>query len=248
MIRLIVLFAFLFSMICSCTPLAGSPEALQASAVAGETVVLLHGFGRSNAAMWVLALRLKDAGYQVVQVGYGSLGNSPEDILQDVIRQIDDCCSELEQPVHFVGHSLGGLMIRAYLAGHRVKSMGKVVLIGTPNKGTPVVDLFKDSWWMQLAGPTASALGTDENSFPRSLPAPDYSLGIIAGVTDNGFFSGQIPGEDDGLVPVASTSLAGMEDFIIIETNHTMMRYNSEVALQTISFLRNSRFLKKEQP
>jgi pimeloyl-ACP methyl ester carboxylesterase len=194
--------------------------------------------------MWLLAKRLEDAGYKVVKVGYDSLQSTPDEILQDISSQIAACCLELERPVHFVGHSLGGLMIRAYLGKHKMRNMGKVVLIGTPNKGTPIVDIFKDSWWMQFAGPTAVELGTANDSFPNTLPAPDYPLGIIAGVIDNGFLSSRIPGQDDGLVPVESTYLDGMNDFIIIETNHTMMRYNENVALQTIEFLKRSQFSK----
>ncbi len=232
-----------FGIAMSCTPLTG-PTGTTDATQSFETVVLLHGFGRSNTAMWLLAKRLKDAGYKVKRVGYDSLQSDPEEILQDISRQIADCCLDRERPVHFVGHSLGGLMIRAYLGKHKLKYMGKVVLIGAPNQGTPIVDIFKDSWWMQFAGPTASQLGTDNGSFPNTLPAPDYPLGIIAGVTENGFLSSRIPGQDDGLVPVESTYIDGMNDFIIIETNHTMMRYNEQVALQTIEFLKRGRFSK----
>ncbi len=79
-------------------------------------------------------------------------------------------------------------MIRAYLGQHKVKHMRKAVLIGTTSQGIPLVDIFKDIWWMKLAGLTASNLGTDDNNFPHTLPAPDYPLGIIAGVTDKRFF------------------------------------------------------------
>jgi len=109
-------------------------------------------------------------------------------------------------------------MIRACLGIHQMKQMGKVVLLGTPNKGTTLVDIFKDSWWLRFAGPTANQLGADKNSFPNTLPASDYPLGILAGVTENGFLPSRIPGRDDRLVPVTSTCLGGMNNFIIIET------------------------------
>jgi pimeloyl-ACP methyl ester carboxylesterase len=242
--RLITIFALFSCLSSGCAPLTEAKDA-QGAGNKSETVVLLHGFGRSNTAMWLLARRLQSAGYNVVRVGYDSLQSSPGEILQDISQKIEACCKNLEQPVHFVGHSLGGLMIRAYLGQHKIKQMGRAVLIGTPNEGTPLVDIFKDSWWMQFTGPTARALGTDSSSFPNTLPVPDYPLGIIAGVTENGFFSDQIPGKDDGLVPVESTFLEGMSDFIIIETNHTMMRYNEEVALQAIEFLKRGKFSKQ---
>jgi len=142
-----------------------------------ETVVLLHGLARSNAAMWLLASRLEDAGFYIERVGYSSLTQTPAQILEDVSQQIEECCARRNHTVHFVGHSLGGLLIRAYLQHHKVRNLGRVVLMGTPNQGTEIVDKFRDKWWMQLAGPTALALGTDSNSFPNSLQAPYYPVG-----------------------------------------------------------------------
>jgi triacylglycerol esterase/lipase EstA (alpha/beta hydrolase family) len=76
-----------------------------------ELIVLLHGLGRSNASMWLLASRLEDAGYYVQRVGYSSLDQNPDEILKDVSSQINQCCQKHTQRVHFVGHSLGGLMV-----------------------------------------------------------------------------------------------------------------------------------------
>jgi pimeloyl-ACP methyl ester carboxylesterase len=208
-----------------------------------ETVVLLHGLGRSEAAMWLLASRIEAAGFDVVRIGYDSLGDPPERILATVSQKIDACCKASPRPVHFVGHSLGGLIIRAYLAENEVRTPGRVVLIATPNAGTPLVDAYRDSWWMDLAGPTARRLGTGPESFPNSLPAPDYPVGVIAGVRDARFID-LIPGEDDGLVPLESTKVAGMVDFVMVESNHLLMRYSQEVAHQTIAFLRVGRFLR----
>jgi pimeloyl-ACP methyl ester carboxylesterase len=207
-----------------------------------ETVVLLHGLGRSEAAMWLLAARIEAAGFAVVRIDYDSLGDPPERIVAAVSRQIDACCKPSAQPVHFVGHSLGGLIIRAYLAKNQLRALGRVVLIATPNAGTPLVDAYRDSWWMVLAGPTAKSLGTGPYSFPNSLPAPDYPVGVIAGVREARFVD-LIPGDDDGLVPMESTKVVGMADFVIVESNHPLMRYSREVADQTISFLRTGKFL-----
>jgi len=210
---------------------------------AKETVVLIHGLWRGPGSMWLLASRLEDAGFNVVRVGFDTFGATPEDIVGDVTRQIDDCCSALPRSVHFVGHSMGGLAIRAYLARRTVAHLGRVVQIGSPNGGTPIVDEYADAWWMDIAGPTAKALGTGPDSFPASLPPPDYPVGIIAGARLGTFRIDLIEGEDDGLVPVESTKVPGMADFIVVETGHAMMRYNEEVAMQTIAFLRHGRFL-----
>ena len=211
-----------------------------------EIIVLLHGLGRSNASMWLLAARLSYAGYYVQRVGYSSLDQTPEEIIKEISTQINDCCLKHDNKVHFVGHSLGGLMVRAYLQNNKVKNLGRVVLLGTPNQGTKAVDHFNDSWLMKLLGPTAKALGTDESSFPKSLKPPYYPVGIIAGVYKSEINEQIIPGKDDGLVSVEATKLDGMTDFIIIETGHSMMRYDSEVAEQTVEFIRHGRFKEKE--
>ena len=211
-----------------------------------ETVVLLHGLARSNAAMWVLNIRLKRAGYHVEPVGYRSLRQTPDQIMQDITAQIDRCCKDSHSTVHFVGHSLGGLLIRKYLQDNRIKNLGRVVLMGTPNQGASITDYIRDKWWAQLAGPTAMALGTGESSFPNSLDDPYYPVGVIAGVIDINHNEHMLPGEDDGLVSIEATKLKGMSDFVLINTGHSMMRYNEEVAIQAISFLRNGHFNKAD--
>ncbi|MEZ4577788.1 MAG: hypothetical protein R2875_07175 [Desulfobacterales bacterium] len=96
-----------------------------------ETVFLLHGLGRSRLAMWVLASRLGRCRVLVNNIGYSSLYNSPEEILENITIQINDSLPKNGQPVHFVGHSLGGLIIRAYLDQTKISNLGNVVLIGT---------------------------------------------------------------------------------------------------------------------
>jgi pimeloyl-ACP methyl ester carboxylesterase len=222
---------------------AGKPTADVDRATERETVVLLHGLGRGEAAMWFLASRIERAGFHVVRIGYNSLADSPERIIVAVSQKIDACCKASPKPIHFVGHSLGGLIIRAYLAENRPRVLGRVVLIATPNAGTPVVDNYRNSWWMGLAGPTAKSLGTGPDSFPNSLPAPDYPVGVIAGIWSRHGVD-LIPGDDDGLVPLESTKVTGMADFIIVASNHAWMRYSQEVTRQTIAFLRSGRFLR----
>lgn len=207
-----------------------------------EVVVVLHGLGRSKSAMWLLARRLEDAGFETYRVGYSSLGVTPEQILEQVSHQIQACCTTETRPVHYVGHSLGGLLIRAYLDQHHPSPLGRVVLIGTPNHGTPLVDYFYDQWWMRLLGPTALALGTDADSFPNRLGPPYYPVGIIAGKSGGHGNDTVLPGIDDGIVPVDSTKLAQMSDFILVDSSHAFMRYNEVVAQEVIQFLRNGKF------
>ncbi|MBW9271238.1 MAG: alpha/beta hydrolase [Candidatus Thiodiazotropha sp. (ex. Lucinisca nassula)] len=208
-----------------------------------EVVVLLHGLARSNMAMWRLKQRLEEADFHVETIGYASLNRTSQQMIQEISQQINDCCRSINHRVHFVGHSLGGLLIRAYLVENRPDNLGRVVLIGTPNRGSEVADYANGRWWGHLAGPAALSLGTTKQSFPNTLPEPDYPVGVIAGISssDNDEL---IPGLDDGLVSVESTKLDKMQDFTIVPSGHSMMRYNTEVADQTIHFLRMGQFNK----
>ena len=207
-----------------------------------ELVVLLHGLGRSRMAMWWLADKLEDAGYQVKRIGYGSLMQSPTEIIEEVSTQIDACCAGHSRKVHFVGHSLGGLVARAYLQENSVEHLGRVVLLGTPNHGSELVDHYRDHGFFSLLGPTTAALGTDEESLPSKLEPPDFPVGVIAGALSSERDNPSIPGPDDGLVSVESNRLEGMKDFIQVSGGHSMMRYSAEVARQTIAFLRTGKF------
>ena len=227
-------------------PLLANQPSSNTTAEQAEVVVLIHGLGRSKTAMWRLAGRLEDSGYEVHRIGYSSINTTPQEIIEDVSQQINDCCSDAQRTIHFVGHSLGGLLIRAYLQEVTPPRLGNTVLIGTPNHGTDIADQFQDNCLIELIVPTALALGTDQQSLPNQLQLPYYPVGVIAGVYDSDDNEDYLPGLDDGLVTVESTKLEGMADFVQVETGHSMMRYNKEVAEQVLAFLKNGRFTHSE--
>ena len=210
---------------------------------AAEQVILLHGLGRQGSAMFLLQKRIRDAGYEAHSIEYESLQEPPEVILEKVGGQIALLCRDDSRPVHFVAHSLGGLIIRAYLDQRPSINLGRVVLLGTPSQGSELVDIYGDSWLFKIIGPTARLLGTDDNSFPNRIGPPYYPLGIIAGTSSfNPITDDHLPGPDDGLVSVRSTKIDGMTDFLLVDTSHSMMRYNEAVANETIHFLKKGRF------
>jgi pimeloyl-ACP methyl ester carboxylesterase len=207
-----------------------------------EQVILLHGLGRKGHAMFLLQKRIREAGYEAHSIEYASLQEPPEVLLEKVAEQIELCCRDDSRPVHFVGHSLGGLIVRAYLDKRPLENLGRVVLLGTPSQGSELVDIYGDSWLFRVLGPTAGVLGTDEDSFPNSIGPPYYPLGIIAGTSGFSITDDHLPGPDDGLVSVKSTKIDGMADFLLVDTSHSMMRYNQTVARETIHFLKNGSF------
>ncbi|MCP3926614.1 MAG: alpha/beta fold hydrolase [Desulfobacterales bacterium] len=234
----IFLVVFITTSISSCSIKTAATKSTEKK----ELVYLLHGLGRGSGSMWYLALKLRNSGYTVKRVGYPSINRTPKEIIDIIDQEIDEKESDKFKKVHFVGHSLGGLMIREYLSKKKVSNLGRVVMLGTPNHGTTVVDKYKDKWFFKILGKMTLALGTDKSSFPNSLPSPYYPVGIIAGFTDKLYNEFVLPGEDDGVVPLKSTKLTGMKDMIIIKTGHAMMKYDSDVAIQTIAFLQTGSF------
>jgi pimeloyl-ACP methyl ester carboxylesterase len=208
-----------------------------------EVVVLLHGLGHSDRAMRPLAKRLEDAGYAVHALRYESTEKSLDALVADVDAALVRCCADAPR-LHFVTHSLGGILLRAELAQRPLPQLGRVVMLAPPNHGSELADWLRGTKALRsLMGPTASELGTGQESLPNRLPPAHYEVGVIAGSDSlNPFGSRMIPGEDDGTVSVASARLEGMSDFLVLPVSHTMILLSGDAAEQTLAFLRSGCF------
>ena len=214
-----------------------------------DCVILLHGLARTSKSMKPLYQALTGDGYFVVNNGYDSTNDTIENLANTSVPAAIAQCP-VNSTVHFVTHSMGGILVRYYLANHTLPHPGNVVMLGPPNRGSEVVDTMGGVPGFQwINGPAGNELGTDENSTPNTLPPVNFPLGIIAGnATFNPILSGIIPAEDDGKVSVERTKVEGMLDHIVLDTSHTFMMRNKDVIAQTLYFLRNKHFNKKEQP
>jgi pimeloyl-ACP methyl ester carboxylesterase len=221
--------------------------ALAPSAAEPESVVLLHGLGRSDHSMDLLASRIAAAGFDTHNIDYPSLDHGPGELVDHIVAAVSTCCGDAAK-IHFVTHSLGGILVRAYAVEHAPENLGRVVMLAPPNRGSEYVDAMRDWDLFQLAaGPTGVQLGTNPESLPNRLPAPTFELGVIAGTRSSNPVSGHvIPGSSDGTVSVESTKLEGMTDFISVDESHTFIMRSPLVAEQTIEFLRNGRFAGSE--
>ncbi len=207
-----------------------------------DLVFLVHGYFRTGRDMHPLRDLLKNLGWRTRVVTVPSFFGT-----------LDDCVRTLERAVaaeatgasrlHFVGHSFGGLVIRAYLAQREIPNPGRVVLIGTPNRGAGLADLGAC-----LCPPITRVLKPLRalvSSAPPILPPrndPPPEVGIIA--SDNprllsGLF---IRGASDGRVELASTPLPGMADYTVVHYVHTKMHKRPETAALVDRFLRTGKF------
>ena len=215
------------------------------NAPAKEAVILLHGLVRTNQSMQKLESAFTAAGYVVANVDYPSRTRSIGELSETVIgaaladARLHECAR-----IHFVTHSLGGILVRSYFAKHTDPRLGRVVMLGPPNRGSEVVDHLK-SWelFQRLNGPAGSELGTDAKSVPNTLGPVNFELGVIAGNRSiNWINSLMIAGPDDGKVSVERTKVDGMKEHLVLPVTHPFMMKDRRVIEHTLRFLRTGSF------
>lgn len=213
-----------------------------------ETVIVVHGLGRTPASMAILVERLETAGFRVLNFGYPSIDEPIESLVARLRTKVEECCVQDMESVHFVTHSMGGILLRVYLAEHSPGHAGRVVMLAPPNQGSEVADFVADfvgesPVLSRILGPSGSRLGTDSTGIAQQLGPANFELGIITGNRSmNPIGSWLIPGPDDGKVSVDRARLEGAAAFLVIEATHTFIMNHRGVADQTIHFLREGRF------
>lgn len=215
-----------------------------------EHVILLHGMARTRRSMSALEHYLSLAGYAVFNTGYPSTTETVETIaarhLDDMIAQ---CRARGAARIHFVTHSLGGIVVRQYLQNHKLPSGSRVVMISPPNQGSELADALKDFiFYKWIYGPAGQVLGTAPQSLPNSLKPVDAEIGVITGNRSlNPLFSRMIPGDDDGKVSVHRAKLAEMKDFLVVPASHAFIMKHPKVLKQVLWFLRTGGFQRPEE-
>lgn len=207
-----------------------------------DCVILLHGLFRTNHSMTKLETILKQHDYIVVNDHYPSTKKTIEQLANDFIPpMLYQCLKHHPDHIHFVTHSLGGIMLLQYLQTHPLSKVDKIVMLSPPNHGSPWANVMHNNKMVQLIlGPSIQELTTSHEA--RSLKGP-YKIGIIAGSASfNPFGSMVFDGPNDGIVPVSSMRMQQMNDFIVLPVTHTFIMRNDQVITQILCFLKQGKF------
>jgi len=212
-----------------------------------ETIVFLHGLGRTRYSMGALVREAIKRGYGVVNHGYPSRRARIADHASQ-LRTVVEEVGESGGRIHFVTHSLGGIIVRAMLANRSAwpKSLGRVVMLSPPNQGSELAELLATNRVFQLAlGPAAMELGTGPASTPNQLGAVDFELGVITGDRSLLPISKRIfGGPGDGKVSVERARVEGMRDFLVVRRSHTFIMRAPDVITAVFDFLESGVFAK----
>src|SRR5262245_18696500 len=210
-----------------------------------DGVVLLHGIGRTARSFRKMQTALEDAGFATLNQDYASRRNALEALAEDIHPAVQRFSDSVDGSIHFVCHSMGGLLARVYIARYRPKQLGRVVMLGTPNGGSQIADRLRHLGPYRIFfGPAGQQLGTQRDDAINALLQPvDYSVGVIAGNRSiYPITSAFLPKPHDGRVSVANTRIDGMADHIVIRASHPWLVRPATAIEQTIAFLTEGAF------
>ena len=203
-----------------------------------EAVILVHGIWKNGIEMFRLRQRLTDAGYECYQFRYSSLKCSPQENAERLHKFTNSINAQV---VHFVCHSLGGLVMLHLFDKHIVEKKGRVVFLGVPVNGSQVARRLSSTVvtrWMVGKSIDHGLLGD------RPVWKKWRDLGVISGdfPLGIGLIVGGVPLPHDGTVSVEETYLGGATDYITMPITHLGLLYSESVAIQVVTFLRAGKF------
>ncbi len=210
----------------------------QLKPMTGKAVIMLHGIVRSSRSFDRMGAALTKAGYVPIGFDYPSTRVSIPDsaeFLHSVIDHLDGV-----EEINFVVHSMGGLIVRSYLSKHQDKRIKRMVMLGVPNNGANLANMFQNNLiFKAVLGPAGQQLIEDQNGLIAKLPVPKFEFAVVAGGKNNDKgYNPLIPGDDDAVVAVESTRLPGASDFAVIDGMHSFLAANSRAIEMSANFFK----------
>jgi pimeloyl-ACP methyl ester carboxylesterase len=219
----------------------------------GQHVILLHGLWFNHYVMILLARRIRKAGFQPHYFSYPTTTMTPVENARRLHEFVESL--SLETPVHFVAHSLGGLVVINHLLQYSDYPIGRIVLLGSPVLGSENARRLQQIPF----GKKMLGFSTEQNGLLHGAAVPEnilreggHEIGMIAGTLGFGmgtFIRGAVGSQNiphDGAVDVAETQMPGLSDHICIRASHSGLLVSSRAAGQVVYFLKNGRFQSME--
>jgi pimeloyl-ACP methyl ester carboxylesterase len=209
-----------------------------------EGIVLLHGIARRSASLGRMERAFRAEGYQTLNLDYPGRKATLQTIVEGAAPAVAAFASGLRR-LHFVTHSMGGLVARGIITRHRPANLGRVVMLGPPNGGSEVADFLH---WMRpyrmFFGPAGAQLTTHRSpALTALLGDVDFPLGVIA--ADRSIWLIEsfliLPRPNDGRVSVARTRVSGMTDHLTLHTTHDLILLNRAAITASLRFIRHGR-------
>jgi len=207
--------------------------------MAPGNVVLVNGLWLNNAALWPLARRLRAAGYRVFPFSYPSVRSD----LRANAERLQRFLSRVPAgDLHWVGYSLGGILIRALFHYHPQQRPGRLVLLGSPQQGSAAAEqIMRSGWGRRIAGRSLADLVAGR---PHAWGWPNLPTGVIAGSRPMGLgrFVARLSAASDGTVLVEETRVPGEQDRLVMPVAHSVLLLSPAVCQQVIRFLQTGQF------
>lgn len=196
-----------------------------------DYVILIHGLDRTAKSMRKIEKFLAKKGYNTINLDYPSTKDTIQNLTNNYLKKvIKEKCTDKNKKIHFVAHSMGGIMVRYFLATNKLKNLGRIVMLAPPNKGAKHADLYSRFKIANLLlGPALKQMTTSKKSLPNTLPKPDYEVGIIAA-------------KYDGKVSIEQTKLPKMKDFLVVPSAHTFIMQSNKAIKAIDNFIKKGRF------
>lgn len=222
----------------------------------GKAVIVLHGIiGVRGSARPMCEFLQEQGGYEVFNVSYPSTRAEVGDHavrLAHIVEHLEGI-----EEINFVAHSMGNLIIRHYLASHTDETAGlrpderikRIVMLGPPNHGAPLSQKYAENKLYQaIFGISGRQLGSGWEELEPQLTVPRCEFAILAGGKGDGRgYNPLVPGDDDAIVNVSTTRLAGARDFAVLPLLHWSMMDDRRAAEYALRFLQDGYFTSEQE-
>ncbi|MGM8215465.1 lipase family alpha/beta hydrolase [Bacillaceae bacterium W0354] len=207
-------------------------------------IILVHGFNKNKKDMIPMAKLLEQRGFQCLlpnlPLRYQEFDLSVSQLAKYLIKYV-----EMNEKVHLVGHSTGGLVIRKLISNGTLNNkIKRAVLIASPNKGSQLAQIANKYKVYVNIFKTLKSLDPEYVAKLDLIHDRTIEIGAIAGNKKGSILSKLIKGENDGRVEIDSVIFNALTDYTVLPYWHKEIHRVEETADQVVHFLNTGHFIK----